>query len=73
MDLADSVLVARISHADRMSHPFHGHDAEVSVVAGARPDKLAGLLLHDRVLRWRAKPADAPLAFRDELRRRTGA
>lgn len=71
MDLADSVLRARVTHADHFGHPFLGHDADVSTVAGARPDKLAGLLLHDRVIRWRATHHDAPLAYRDALRART--
>lgn len=67
MDLADSVLRARISLADTLARPFLGHDAEIAVDAGGRPDKLAGLLLHDRVLRWGEALHDAPLAYRDVL------
>lgn len=70
MDLADSVLRARIDNADMLNHPFLGHDAEIEVVAGARPEKLVGLLVHDRVLRRHRAMHDAPLAFRDLLRER---
>lgn len=70
MDLADGVLRARLERADSLSHPFLGHDAEIEVSPGMRPDKLVGLLLHDRVLRWHATTHDAPLAFRDALRAR---
>jgi hypothetical protein len=68
MDLADSVLRARLEHADSLAHPFLGHDADIEVSPGGRPDKLQGLLLHDRVLRWNNHLHDAPLAFRDALR-----
>lgn len=68
MDLADSVVRARLDHADSLAHPFLGHDADIAVAAGGRPDKLQGLLLHDRVLRWHQRLHDAPLAFRDVLR-----
>jgi hypothetical protein len=67
MDLADGVLRARLECADSLSHPFLGHDADVEVTPGSRPDKLVGLLLHDRVLRWHAAAHDAPLAYRDAL------
>lgn len=70
MDLADGVMRARIECADTLQHPFLGHDAEVEVIPGTRPDKLVGLLLHDRILRWHAQTHDAPLAFRDALRER---
>lgn len=70
MDLADGVMRARLECADSMSHAFLGHDAEIDVAPGSRPDKLLGLLLHDRVLRWHAEVHDAPLAFRDALRER---
>ncbi|MCB0879393.1 MAG: FAD-dependent oxidoreductase [Thermoleophilia bacterium] len=73
MDLADSVLRARLPHAESLAHPFLGHDAEVSVSPGGRPDKLQGLVLHDRVLRWHDRLHDAPLAFRDVLRDREAA
>ncbi|MCW2961799.1 MAG: hypothetical protein JWM90_2186 [Thermoleophilia bacterium] len=69
MDLADSVLQVRMENADGLAHPFLGHDTDATVVPGGRPDKLAGLLLHDRVLRWRPDLFDAPLAFRDSLLR----
>jgi len=68
MDLADGVLHARLERGDALSRPFLGHDAVIDVVPGMRPDKLAGLLLHDRVLRWKAIEHDAALAFRDVLR-----
>jgi hypothetical protein len=68
MDLADSVLRARLDHAGTLARPFLGHDADIEVAAGGRPDKLQGLLLHDRVLRWNPTVLDAPLAFRDVLR-----
>ena len=68
MDLADGVMRARLEQANRLAHPFLGHDADVAVTPGARPDKLAGLLLHDRVLRHDAGDHDAALAFRDALR-----
>lgn len=68
MDLADSVLRARVDHAGTLAHPYLGHDADINVAAGGRPDKLQGLLLHDRVLRWERAVHDAPLAFRDVLR-----
>ena len=67
MDLADGVLHARIDCADTLSHPFLGYDAEIDVAPGARPDKLVGLLLHDRVLRWDSPSHDAALAYRDLL------
>lgn len=71
MDLADGVMRARItSAAGALAHPYLGHDADITVVPGARPDKLAGLLLHDRVIRWHAAAHDAPLAYRDALHRR---
>jgi hypothetical protein len=75
MDLADSVMRARLAHAEALGHPFLGHDADIEVVAGGRPDKLQGLVLHDRILRWNERLHDAPLAFRDLLREReaTGA
>lgn len=71
MDLADGVMRARMTNADRLAHPFLGHDADIEVVAGARPDKLAGLLLHERILQRRDGEHDAPLAFRDRLREHT--
>lgn len=71
MDLADGVIRARVACADTLAHPFLGHDADIDVVPGARPDKLAGLLLHERVLLPRDDGThDAPLAFRDALRDR---
>jgi hypothetical protein len=73
MDLADGVLRARLECADSLSHPFLGHDAEIEVAPGSRPDKLVGLVLHDRVLRWDAAAHDAPLAYRDALRGRSVA
>ncbi|MCW2920793.1 MAG: NAD(FAD)-dependent dehydrogenase [Thermoleophilia bacterium] len=68
MDLADGVLRARVTAGDSLSHPFLGHDADITVVAGSRPDKLRGLLVHDRVLRWEVGTYDAALAYRDLLR-----
>jgi len=68
MDLADGVLRAHLERVDSLAHPFLGRDAEIEVSPGMRPDKLLGLLLHDRVLRWHANTHDAPLAFRDALR-----
>ena len=68
MDLADGVMRARITNAESLAHPFLGHDADITVVAGSRPDKLRGLLLHDRVLRWEVGTYDAALAYRDLLR-----
>ncbi len=68
MDLADGVMRARIDSADMLAHPFLGHDAEIEVISGSRPDKLLGLLLHDRVLRWEVGTYDAALAYRDLLR-----
>ena len=73
MDLADSVMRARVAHARTLAHPFLGHDADIDVSPGGRPDKLQGLLLHDRVLRWHERLHDAPLAFRDVLREREAA
>jgi hypothetical protein len=73
MDLADSVLRARLVHAGTLARPFLGHDADIQVAAGGRPDKLQGLLLHDRVLRWNPSVQDAPLAFRDVLRDQAAA
>ena len=73
MDLADGVMRARIGKAAMLGHPFLGHDADITVAHGARPDKLAGLLLHDRILQWDASTHDAPLAFRDALRRSAAA
>ena len=70
MDLADGVLRARVGCADALGHPFLGHDADIDVVSGARPDKLAGLLLHERVLPRDDGTHDAPLAYRDALRSR---
>jgi hypothetical protein len=70
MDLGDSVMRARLANASTLAHAFLGHDADIDVVAGARPDKLAGLVLHDRIIRWRAGTHDAPLAYRDGLRDR---
>lgn len=68
MDLADGVLQARVASAESLAHPFLGHDADITVVAGSRPDKLRGLLVHDRVLRWEVGTYDAALAYRDLLR-----
>lgn len=68
MDLGDGVMRARIAHAETLAHPFLGHDADIEVVAEGRPDKLKGLLLHDRVLRHEIGTYDAALAFRDLLR-----
>jgi hypothetical protein len=68
MDLADGVMHARIPVASSLAHPFLGHDAEIDVRAGSHPDKLAGLLLHERILRWAPRVHDAPLALRDALR-----
>jgi hypothetical protein len=73
MDLADGVLRARIPSARVLGHPFLGHDADVEVSIGARPDKLAGLLLHERILQWDPMTFDAPLAYRDALRRQVAA
>lgn len=70
MELVDGVLRARMGRADSLAHPFLGHDAEVTLEPGGRPDKLAGLLLHDRVLRAHATKHDAPLAFRHALQHR---
>ncbi len=70
MDLSDAVMHARLDHAAALGHPFLGHDAEIEVAAGSRPDKLQGLLLHDRVLRWNDRLHDAALAYRDLLRER---
>ena len=68
MDLADGVMCARVPIAETLAHPFLGHDADITVVSGSRPDKLRGLLLHDRVLRWEVGTYDAALAYRDLLR-----
>jgi hypothetical protein len=68
MDLADSVMRVRVAAAEHLAHPFLGHDTDVEVIAGGRPDKLRGLLLHDRVLRYHATEHDAALAYRDLLR-----
>lgn len=70
MDLADGVMRARLPRAATLAHPFLGADAEVTVANGARPQKLAGLLLHDRVMGWHSSAHDAPLAYRDALRNR---
>lgn len=68
MDLADGVMRARIGSARTLGQPFLGHNADITLAPGARPDKLAGLLLHERVLQWDPRVHDAPLAFRDALR-----
>ena len=65
MDLADGVLRAPLECADSLSHPFLGHDADVEVTPGSRPDKLVGLLLHDRVLRPPQVVVSAPLPSSD--------
>ncbi|MCW2928032.1 MAG: hypothetical protein JWM86_2000, partial [Thermoleophilia bacterium] len=71
MDLADGVLRARIANADSLGQPFLGHDADVDVVSGARPEKLAGLLVHERILGHGHDLVDPPLAFRDLLLRQS--
>jgi len=67
MDLADGVLRARIDTASSLARPFIGHDAQIEVIDGSRPDKLRGLLFHDRVLRYETTTYDAALAYRDVL------
>jgi hypothetical protein len=68
MDLGDAVLRARVSRADDLGHPFLGHDAELVIEPGGRPDKLLGLLLHERVIADAAPDFDAPRAYRELLR-----
>jgi hypothetical protein len=67
MDLGDGVLRARVGDASVLAHPFLGHDADVRVEFGAQPDKLRGLVLHDRVLSHIASGDSPSLGFRDLL------
>jgi hypothetical protein len=68
MDLGDGVLRARVARADDLGHPFLGHDADLDIEHGGRPDKLFGLLLHERVIAGADHTFDAPLAYRELLR-----
>lgn len=67
MDVGDGVLRARIPIAEHLAHPFLGHDADIDVVRGELPHKLAGLLVHQLVIAAHRDTDDAARSFRDSL------